>query len=53
LFIWATVGLLIDGWHQFPKSAPDEQLWRSRHDLPQADGQEADAHFTRSLDSAA
>jgi hypothetical protein len=26
LFIWATVGLLIDGWHQFPKSAPDEQL---------------------------
>ena len=49
LFIWAAVGLLIDGWHQFPKSAPDEQIWRSRHGLSQADGQEADAHLTCSL----
>ena len=30
LFIRAT---LMDGWHQFPKLAPDEQLWRSRHEL--------------------
>jgi hypothetical protein len=30
-------------------SAPDEQIWRSRHGLSQADGQEADAHLTCSL----